>query len=339
MRWAIFLVNTRTLSILMILTFFLFLGIFLLILEIKMKKEQKKELIRTVESNKITELKKDLSNSKSKKEKLDSINKHIKNLFKERFRFCSQKSYSELYDIFNNQKLYRYSKLCEKMFQAYYSNEEITQDGLKEIIILLISLMRENKTYVNPEEYEIDNVYNDNDDSKKLSPDNPKDPNKKDQEPMIEKKTLFGFFKTQKPTEKKDQEPTEEKEPLEKKDSSLIEKSQLSNETPEIVKLLNRDQGQLQNKRLLKQIEKKIEEQNKRLKLQEKIKKEISEKIKSINKKENELLDNQKKEISLKKELEEKEKKIIDPWRNDINAQPVLGRDWLRSRKNKRGKN
>ncbi len=315
MRWNLIssiLTDTRILILLTILIIFLIIAVAIVILEFKLKTKTKKKFTEEVENVRLTALKNELKKAASPTQKLVIIDKQAKSLFKERFSISSKKSYSELIEVFNQKKKYNYSSFCEKMFEGYYSEEGITEEKLKNLLIYLTRLIRERNTYVDPEKYSLKNLY----------PSTEKDPEHKithSKSTKLEKQRLAKLDKR--------------KEQLSKKQQALIEKQMLlTTKQKEITqKEKTMKKQEKTNENILRQVEEKLEQQEVRLKQQERLQQKISKEL------EKEELQKRKIESAIKekKMLEQKikQEEAKKYWRDTIDVNAPKGKEWLKAHK------
>lgn len=308
MGWNILLVNTKTLVLIVVLTLFLILGFLVLLIEVKMRKDKKVMFTQEVENKRITALKKNLNGAKTIQEKLGVIDKQAKNLFSERFGFGSKRTYSELEKIFEERKMYEYSSLCRMMFGAYYSQDNVDEKKIKELLIVLIRLIRETKNYLDSEKYDVNKLVEDKE-VKEV---------KKEKEPVLLRINKGLLFQKQVSLKKKQDLFKEKQVILSQREKELAKKEK-------------------QNKQLLLQIDQRLKEQENKIKEQEILQEKIEEKLKMSQQNDVEL--NKKNEAEIKKVEKTNENTNNAYWREDIDVKPLVGKDWLKKHKTRRKKN
>jgi hypothetical protein len=319
MRWNLIsslTTNSKVVVLLIILFIFLILTVFIIMLELKQKKRKTKKFTEDVENVRITLLKKELRKTRTSHERLAIIDKQAKSLFRERFHIGRKKSYSELVEQFNEKKLYNYSAFAQKMFEAYYSENGVDESTIRDLVFLLTRLIRETTIYLDPEKYSIENIL-------------PKETESHEAKEHSSSKTI----------QLKTAQLDKRKELLSKRQRSLMEKQMLFNEKQKTLTKKEREISKQEkvNEKILKEIENKLKEQEHKIKKQEDLQEKISKQLKKeeIQKRRIE------EAISNKKILDSKmkEKEIERSWRESIEVNPTVGKEWLKTRKRRGNKN
>lgn len=130
-----------------------------IIIEIRLRKKIRINELKRIEDSKIKFLKEELSKADSLSKKISVIDIYAKKIFNERFNFGIKKSYHELIEIFDSKKAYNYSLFCRKMFEVYYSHDILNENKIKDLLSILINILREKESYLEPDNYSIDTIY------------------------------------------------------------------------------------------------------------------------------------------------------------------------------------
>jgi len=315
MGWNIDFFSVKVLVLLFILLVFLVIALVIVVLEYRIRQRQKRKFTEQVENTRLAKLTKSLNKAKTANQRLEVIDKHAKSLLRERHHITTNHSYSELVKILEQKRAYEYSGFCKKMFEAYYSDDDLSDEKVKELLRMLTRLIRETEVFLDPEKYNVEKLYpKDEDDDGKPEP----------VSAQIKKTHSERRIEAQ-------------KELLEQKEKSIKDQKSLLEEKTKTIKEKEKELSKKEhlNKRLLKQLEEKIKIQEQKINQHLELQKEIEAKLTLEKQKKEEVKVREQQSEEMKKTLEFKQEK--ENWREQIKVDTVVGSDWLKQRKKSRG--
>lgn len=305
MRWLIsssLFSDPRIILLLSLVIISIILGIILILTDKKVERKKQSIAVDSYVKSKTEEVIKEINSKDSSVERLSIINNYLKQLLKEDFNLDETKSYSSLVDYFKEKNLRKYQDICQKMFELYYSTNEVRYTDIEELKTKLIHLMefstRNKKIF-----------------DKKETP-------KKIKETLNKVSTISSLSQ-------ENLTPIMQAAEIEKQINELLKlkKYQLTKQQQTLLKELEKKQFELNkheknNTKLLKETQKKIKEQEKLQTTLLKKDQKVSS-SKSVNPK-------------------TKEKEILSEnnktWYEDINVHPKKGKDYLKELKRKKRK-
>lgn len=302
MRWFIsnsLFSDPRILLLLSLVIISIIIGIVLILTDKKVTKKKESIELDSYVKSKTEDIIKEINSKESSVERLSIINDYLKKYLKEDFNLEETMSYSSLVDYFKEKKLTKYEDICQKMFELYYSTNEVRYSDIEELKTKLIHLIDFSTR------------------SKKIF-------DKKEIPPKI-KKTLDSVSNKKNLTE--ELTPMMQAAEIEQQINELLKlkKYQLTKQQQSLLKELEKKQYELnkhekKNTILLKETQKKIKEQEK---LQKTLLKKDQKKIppKKIN-----IKDNKTSPMNNK------------TWYEDINVHPKKGKEYLKELKRKKRK-
>ncbi|MGK0209328.1 MAG: hypothetical protein ACI83O_000601 [Patescibacteria group bacterium] len=325
MVWDIFsnaFADTRILILIGILVFFVVLGGLIVLYELRNKKKIKETFSKKVEDVRIVHLREGLLGATTAKEKLSVIDAQAKGLFAERFSLSKNKSYADLVEHFDRGDDYDFSVFCQRMFAVYYSGEVVSESMIKELLLLLTRLIRQNSSTLDPETYDLENIYP----SHALPIDKRAPEAKDDKQDDIRSVTKHDHSHY-----KKVRRLDDEKRKLSKIEASIDEKRKAIAEKEKLVRLREKEivKKEKENNRVLLHIDRKLREQERKIKAQEYIQKKIEGQLEKEEKQKEKII----KSVHRNSEVENawRLKKLQEHWTEDVEIESIEGREWLRS--------
>ena len=112
-------------------------AVFLIILEIRLKKLRDERELKMKEKTPIDRLRIFLSGQAKPRDKLDAIGKTAKEFFKMKYNLDENLDYGELRKAFDSSGRFLEASFCEEMFDAYYSNHDLTVHKIMKLFDML----------------------------------------------------------------------------------------------------------------------------------------------------------------------------------------------------------
>lgn len=120
-------------------------ALFLVFVEIRVKKNKKRAAEKRREKTPIERMKIILARDGDVKRKFEIVGKTAKDYFKEEYGMSKGLDYSELAKEFDMRGKKLEAGFCKSMFELYYSNKELTEEGVGELGDMLVEMGRKKK--------------------------------------------------------------------------------------------------------------------------------------------------------------------------------------------------
>lgn len=121
------------------------IAVILIVVEIKFKKKKERDVIARREKTPIERMKIILNKEGDVKRKFEIVGKTAKNYFKEEYGMASELDYSELAKRFEERKKMLEAEFCKRMFELYYSEKQVTEEGIEGLGEMLVEMDRKKK--------------------------------------------------------------------------------------------------------------------------------------------------------------------------------------------------
>ncbi|MFA5485155.1 MAG: hypothetical protein WC260_02835 [Candidatus Pacearchaeota archaeon] len=144
MRWFIsssLFSDPRIILLLSLVIISIIIGIFLILTDKKVTRKKESIELNTYVKSKTEEVIKEINSKQSSVERLSVINDSFKKLLKEDFNLDETMGYSSLVDYFKEKKLTKYQEFCQKMFELYYSTNDVKYSDIEELKTKLVHLI------------------------------------------------------------------------------------------------------------------------------------------------------------------------------------------------------
>ncbi len=115
-------------------------AIILIFTEINLKRKRERVVAKLAIDSPIEKINHFLKNNKSPREKLDFVDKTAKRYFKDTYGNNINSNYSELIRYFGKHRRQNEANFCKSMFEAYYSDEELTNSKVIALGKMLINV-------------------------------------------------------------------------------------------------------------------------------------------------------------------------------------------------------
>ncbi len=310
--------DSRVIILLSLLFLTIIVAISLILFDKTRTKKEKIDIKDQVINAEIAELTRLINSVNSPEERLGIINHKAKLLFKNYFGIENDKSYSYLVKYFTSKNLIRYAMFCQDMFNLYYSKDRISLFDVNKVSKKLASLIElsqrigDVKTPLRIVPVQV-NTSNQNDLIFKKFWDSR---NNKKHKNLPQKK--YAKIVSQ---------PQQDYNPLTQKQKEITQRIDKKFEEVKIQ----------EHKNLML-----LEETEEKLKQQQKLEIELHTKLRQQKEKEA-IIEKQLKEgkiIEQKQLMLSKEACNIDKkWYHDVDAKPIMGKDWIKELKKKKNSN
>lgn len=124
-------------------------AVLLIFIEIRLKKKRARDIARIREQTPIDRMNIFLNKDVGVREKLDIIGKTAKDYFKEEYNLPIKLDYGELDKEFKNRGMAMEAIFCKSMFEAYYSNNELTKEKIRSLADALAKVYRHKVVFNN----------------------------------------------------------------------------------------------------------------------------------------------------------------------------------------------
>jgi hypothetical protein len=109
-------------------------AVFLIFIEIRLKKRRKKEEEKKKEKSPVDDLRVTMEDAEKLKDKLILLDKAVKDYFVSKYKLDRRMSYASLKGEVEGRGNSMDIELCDKMFEAYYSDKKLTIGKVKELL-------------------------------------------------------------------------------------------------------------------------------------------------------------------------------------------------------------